>query len=72
MSRNVVVQYLLLFIAVFITSVIRWTCSMVACFCLKPNWWSGIIRFSCKIGWILVSKSFSSNFERVGSKLIGL
>jgi hypothetical protein len=45
---------------------------MVACFCLKPNWWSAINRFSCKIGWILVSKSFSSNFERIGSKLIGL
>jgi len=41
-------------------------------FCLKLNWWSGIILVSCSVGLSLVRKSFSNNFERIGCKLMGL
>jgi len=72
MSRNAAVQYLLLFSALSMTLVIRWTWSLVASFCLKPNWLSGIIRFACSVGLILVRKIFSNNFDGIGSKLVGL
>ena len=59
MSRNAAV---LLSSALFITLVIRWACSVVVCFRLKLNWWSGIILVSCSIGLIRVRKIFSNSF----------
>ena len=69
---NAAVQCLLLCSALFITLVMRWTCSIVECFCLKLKWWSDLILVSCSVGISLARKSFSNNFERIGSKLMGL
>lgn len=58
MSRNVAEQYLFFSKSLLIIFTMRWTCSIVAWFCLKLNWWSGMSLHFISIGFIHFSRSF--------------
>jgi hypothetical protein len=51
--------------------VIWWHCWIAEWALRNPNWWWGIQSLFENSGSILRSISFSSNFARIGGKLIG-
>jgi hypothetical protein len=55
-----------------IISVIRYTFSVVECFCQNTNWWSGRIQFSYSIRCNLLSIAFLKILLIVGSRVISL
>ena len=54
-----------------ITSVKRWTWSIVECFSLNPNWCDGINLFASIMGFSRLIISFSKSFDNTGSSEIG-
>jgi len=71
-SRKAAVQYLPASISIFIFLIILCIYSMVAYLCRNPIWWLGIIFCLSIISKSLDNRSFSNNFDKTGSKLIGL
>jgi len=55
-----------------IMSVMRWHCCIVECALRNPNWWEGIQSCRFISLCILLSRSFSSIFDKTGKGLIGL
>ena len=71
-SRKTAEHYLCSSKALLIMSVMRWHCCIVECVLRNPNWWEGIQSCRFVSLYILLSRSFSSIFDKISKRLIGL